>query len=302
MSSRETEGLIMELRRSTLFVPVGVSRFYATAAASGADAIVLDLEDAVPPDGKLLARAGLQAARQAVQARRCAVRVNADPNLLAGDIEVCAAAGVDEVVLPKVESVADVEVARQLIARHDGWRPTLSILVETMEGVRRLPALIRDGGPIASVALGMEYLAALLVLAAPGRAEPDDLGWLHAELLLWTVASPVVPLGLIGDLGNFTDVELFRQASITAWRSGYRGTYCIHPAQVAIANEAYAPGPEDVRWAREVMITAAEAHRQGRGSAAVGGRMIDAPTIHRAQRIVEYYDAVHQRRPGSLGE
>jgi citrate lyase subunit beta/citryl-CoA lyase len=286
----------MELRRSALFVPVGISRFYARAAASGADAIVLDLEDAVPPDGKLQARAGLQAARQAVQARRCVTRVNADPELMAGDIEACAASEVDEVLLPKVESVADVEWARRLIARHDGWRPALSILVETMEGVRGLAALISEGGPIASVALGLEDLAALLVLAAPGRAEPDDLRWLHAELLLHTVATSVVPLGLIGELGNFTDMEVFRQAAVTAWRSGYRGTYCIHPAQVVIANEAYAPEDEDVRWAREVMIRAAEAYLQGRGSTAVGGRMVDAPTIQRAQRIVEYHDAVLERR------
>ena len=189
----------MELRRSSLFVPVGVPRFYAKAAASGADAIVLDLEDAIPPDAKLQARAGLGAARQAVQARRCVIRVNADPDLLAGDIEGCAASGADEVLLPKVESAADLEAARQLIARHDGWRPALSILVETMEGVRRLPDLIRDGGPIASVALGMEDLAALLQLAAPGRSDPNDLRWLHAELLLRTVATSVVPLGLIGE-------------------------------------------------------------------------------------------------------
>jgi citrate lyase subunit beta / citryl-CoA lyase len=283
---------LMQLRRSTLFVPVGTVRYYAKAAASGADAVVLDLEDAVAPAQKRQARSELAAAHAAVAARWCAVRVNAERDLLADDIEASATVAVDEVLVPKVESVDDVDLVRQLIARHRPWRPALSILVETMAGVRRLPELLDGGKPITSVALGMEDLAAELLVAAPGHSRPDDLRWLHGELLVRTAATSVIPLGLLGELGNFTDLRTFRDATTAAWRTGYRGTYCIHPAQVAIANEVYAPDDEDVAWATEVIRRADDAYRQGRGVAAVGGRMVDAPTIQRAHRIIEYHEAV----------
>ena len=209
----------------------------------------LDLEDAIPPHAKLQARAGLQAARQAVQARRCVIRVDADPDLLAGDIRPAAAAGADEVCSrrsnrpPTWKRLAEpspaawwMETSTEHSGGDDGRRPSVA-------------GSCRDGGPIVSVALGMETLAAVLQLAA--RDAPTRMTPLApSSVLLHTVASSVVPLGLIGELGNFTNLELFRQATVTAWRSGYRG-YCIHPAQVAIANEAYAPGAEDVRWAEK---------------------------------------------------
>jgi citrate lyase subunit beta/citryl-CoA lyase len=193
-----------DLRRSALFVPVGVERFYPRAAASGADLVVLDLEDSVPDDRKEQARAQLALARQAVQARRCAVRVNAQAVLIAGDIAACAACSADELVLPKVESVADIVAARKLIARHPGWYPALSILVESMAGVRKIPALLQHGGLIASVALGMEDLSAELLLAGPGDSA-GGLHWLHGQLLVWAGGSATVPVGLFGAIGNFSD-------------------------------------------------------------------------------------------------
>jgi citrate lyase subunit beta / citryl-CoA lyase len=285
------------LRRSALFVPAGVERFYARASASGADVVVLDLEDAVPRDGKVQARAQIAAARRAISPPWCAVRVNSDAGLIADDIEACAAASADEVVLPKVGSARDIATARRLIARHGGWRPALSILVETLDAVRRLPSLLADAGLIASVALGMEDLSAELVLSAPGRNSAGDLGWLHAQLLLWAGTATGIPIGILGELGNFTDMDAFRDAAVAAWRSGYRGTYCIHPAQVPVANAAYAPDQQDVQWAAEVIGSAAEAGRLGRGSATVNGRMVDAPSVRRAQRIMDYDEAA-RRGPG----
>jgi citrate lyase beta subunit len=96
---------------------------------------------------------------------------------------------------------------------------------------------------------------------------------------------------LFGEIGNFSDTDEFERAATAAWRAGYRGTYCIHPAQVPIANAAYAPGRADVAWSEEVLRTAAESAQHGRGSAALAGTMIDAPTVRRARQILEYHQA-----------
>jgi citrate lyase subunit beta/citryl-CoA lyase len=285
--------MTIELRRSALFVPVGVERFYRKAAASGADLVVLDLEDSVPDDRKAQARAQLGLARQAVRGRRCAVRVNSHVSLVADDIAACAACGADELILPKVGSVADIVAARRLVARHPGWQPALSILVETLDAVRKIPALLQYGAPIASVTLGMEDLSAQLLLSAPGQGSADGLGWLHGQLLLWTAGTATVPVGLLGELGNFSDTAEFERAATAAWRAGYQGTYCIHPAQVPIANAAYAPGDADVAWSEAVVAAAAESGQRGRGSAAVAGAMVDAPAVRRARRILGYHEAVY---------
>jgi citrate lyase subunit beta / citryl-CoA lyase len=281
-----------DLRRSALFVPAGVDRFYASAAASGADVIVLDLEDSVPQEGKARARGELRTARQAVRARRLAVRVNADAGLIADDIAACAACRADELLLPKVGAAEEIMAARRMIARHPGWRPAVSILVETLDALRQLPALLRQGGPLASAALGMEDLSAELLLSAPGRTSADDLRWVHGQFLLWTAESGCTPIGILGELANFADTGEFRRATRAAWRAGYRGTYCIHPAQVAIANASYAPDRDDLQWAENVLQTAAEADQQGRGSAAMAGAMVDAPIVRRARRIIDYDEAV----------
>lgn len=287
--------VIADLRRSALFVPVGVDRFYAKAAASGADVIVLDLEDSVRREGKGRARGQLDTARRAVHARRLAVRVNADADLIADDIAACAACRADELILPKVGSAEDIAAARRLVARHSGWRPALSILVETLDALRQLPALLRQGGPIASVALGMADLSAQVLLSAPGRTSADDLRWVHGQFLLWAAGSGSTPIGILGDLGNFADTGEFRRAAAAAWRAGYRGTYCIHPGQVAIANAAYAPDHDDLQWAQSVLQAAAQAEQQGRGSAALAGAMVDAPIVRRARRIIDYHEAVHSQ-------
>jgi citrate lyase subunit beta/citryl-CoA lyase len=282
------------LRRSALFVPAGVERRYRRAAASGADLIVLDLEDAVPPDGKDHARAQIGPAREAI-GRPAIVRVNAGPALLAADLAACAASGVTEILLPKVESAQDVVAARELCARHGGWQPTISILVESLAAVRGLPGLLAGAGALGSVALGLEDLSAELLLAAPGPRH--GLDWLHAQLLLWAGSAGATPVGLFGDIANFTDLAEFGQATAAAWQAGYRGTYCIHPAQVPVANAAYAPAAADVRWAAEVLAAAAAAGERGEGVVAVGGRMADAPTVARAQRIIDYDQAVRGVTP-----
>lgn len=273
------------LRRSALFVPAGEERFYRSASRTDADVIVFDLEDSIRPGDKASARGGLRAARERVQPRYSVVRVNSEPELLLEDLQACAHAEVDEVLLPKVESAQAVARLGDIIDRIEGWEPAVSVLVESLVGIRGLPDLLGAGVPLATVALGLEDLSAELSLCAPSRADIADLAWVHGHLLLWAASSGAQPLGIMGDIANFSDLGLFEASASAAWRGGYRGTYCIHPSQIPIANRAYAPDDEDVRWAQQV---AEQASSVGKGSFQIDGRMIDAPTAQRAQRILEY--------------
>lgn len=273
------------IRRSSLFVPAHVPRFVAKARSSGADAVVLDLEDSVPADQKGNARAGLpDAVRSLAGTGTVVVRVNSGAELEA-DLAACAAAGASEVLLPKVDSPEDVARFRKLCAGA-GCTPALSVLIETPLGLTNLAATLA-GGPIRTAALGVEDLRVELEPFAPGDS-PESATLMHAHVtaVLAALAAGVLPLGLIGAIGTISDLDRLRAGAATAWRMGYRGTYCIHPSQVAVHNEEYAPSAADLRWAGAVTEGAEEAAREGRGAFVVDGAMVDAPLVERARRIL----------------
>lgn len=271
------------IRRSSLFVPAHVPRFVEKASSAGADAVILDLEDAVPADQKEAARAGLPQAVGSLSGT-VVVRVNSGAEL-ARDIEACAAAGVGEVLLPKVDGPDDIVRFRELCAA-SGTSPALSVLVETTRGLARMAETL-SCGPIVTMALGVEDLRVELEPFAPDDApESATLLHIHVTAVLAAMAAGVVPLGLIGPIGNIKDLDRLRAGAAAAWRIGYRGTLCIHPSQVPVHNEEYAPSEADLRWAKAVTDGAAEAAREGRGAFVVDGAMVDAPLIERAERIV----------------
>jgi citrate lyase subunit beta/citryl-CoA lyase len=271
------------IRRSSLFVPAHVPRFVQKAGSAGADAVILDLEDAVPADQKDAARAGLPEA-VAKLTGTVVVRVNSG-DALADDIEACARAGVQEILLPKADGPEDVLRFREL-CRGAGFEPALSVLIETTRGLARMAETLACG-PIATMALGVEDLRVELEPFAPdGAPESATLMHIHVTAVLAAMAAGVVPLGLIGPIGNISDLDRLRAGAAAAWRMGYRGTLCIHPSQVPVHNAEYAPSAGDLAWAEAVAEGAAEAAKEGRGAFVVDGAMVDAPLVERAARIM----------------
>ena len=281
------------LQRSLLFVPATATRFFARARTSGADTIVLDLEDSIPMADKAAARTALaEAVAELAGGPPLRVRINADAALLEADVAACARVGLTDVLVPKVASPSDVIAVRARFQESSSTEPRLHLLIESCRGIQALERIAQHSGPLGSLAIGLEDLSAELVLAAPSSAAPDDLLWAHGRLLVAAAAVAIPPIGLIGEIGNFRDLDRFAGACRRAWRTGYRGTYCIHPDQVAVANDAYAPGPDDVAWATEVIEAYRLGEANGKGAVAVRGAMADAPTAARAARIVEYCEAV----------
>jgi citrate lyase subunit beta/citryl-CoA lyase len=272
--------------RSLLFFPAHVPRYLASAATSGADAVVLDLEDSVLPADKDAARSALAPAIAGLSGSSdVLVRVNADAGLLGRDLAQCAGSGARHVLLPKVSGPGDLDALHHALGRL-GYAPEVSILIESCTGVMRIPQILDVAGPLRSVALGVEDLRHELELSAPGddSASPALL-WAHGALIVAATAAGVPPLGILGSISEFSDLDRLAQQAAASWRTGYRGSYCIHPAQVPVLNAAYAASDLDVLWAREVLSAAEDAAAHGRGAFTVRGRMVDAPLVERAARI-----------------
>ena len=276
--------------RSLLFVPAHEARFVARAHERGADAIILDLEDAVPPEAKHAARAGLPAAVERVGRAGAAVmvRVNHGIRLLAQDLEAAVLPGVAALVLPKVES-ADwvVEVAAAVAELEDagGLKPNhirFVLQIETPAALPRLPAIAAADPRVAAITLGPEDFCAALG-AIPG---PEVLMGPNLAVLQAARAAGVVPLGFVGSIGNFSDLATYRTLVAQARSFGFRGAMAVHPAQIALLNEGFAPSDAEIDWARRVVAADCAAQAEGRGVCRLDGRMIDAPVVRRAHEIL----------------
>lgn len=272
-------------RRALLFVPAHRERYVVSAAGAGADGVVLDLEDSVPASEKVTARGALAGDLATLaDVPLVIVRVNAGDDLEA-DLTACRDAGVVEVLLPKVDDARDVTAFDTLCERL-GYRPDLSVLVESSRGQRHLDDILARPN-ITTVALGVEDLRAEIELHAPRRAETSTtIVSAMGDLVLAAFAHGVTPLGIVGSIAELGDVELFARGASEAFAMGMRGSYCIHPRHVPHLLREFSPSPADRDWARAVLAADEEAARAGRGAFVVDDSMVDAPLVQRARRIL----------------
>lgn len=254
--------------RSYLFVPGDRTERLAKARASGADAVVVDLEDAVAPRNKLAARAVVADALDA--AHPIVLRINgADTDWFADDARLAAHPGVATVMLPK----ASVDAVAALRAACD--KPVLA-LVETAAGMANLPALAAAG--IARLAFGSIDFQLDLDIA------DDDMALLPFRMQL-VLASRLanLPPPVDGVTTSFDDAACIGEDARRARALGFGGKLCIHPKQVAIVNAAFSPTAAELQWAQRVVDAAAAADG---AAVAVDGKMVDAPVLARARRLL----------------
>jgi len=276
--------------RSLLFVPAHVDRYIAGAHRRRADAVILDLEDAVPIAEKDAARKALPGSIKAVSQSGAAamVRVNHPLRALARDLEAAVGFGLAALILPKVESaglfaevaeaVAELELERGLSV--GGVRFVLQI--ETPAALFELPAIARAHPRVDAITLGPEDFSASL----GGVPDTDLLLGPNLAVLHAARAAGLLPLGFVGSIAAFSDLDAFRQTVRHARRLGFRGAMVVHPSQVPILNESFAPTGEEIAWARRVVAEDAVARAKGRGAFELDGRMIDAPVVRRAEDIL----------------
>ncbi len=279
----------MQLTRSVLYLPATNPRAIEKARDLNADAVILDLEDAVAPDAKAGAR---QAAVAALTAGgfgpRVGVRINGlDTPWGADDLAALNGLKPAFVVAPKIESP---EAVRDVAAR----LPTgvaLWIMVETPLSVLRLDQIAGAGTPLAALMLGINDLGERMNLVLGPDREPIK-PWLAA------VAAAARGHGLLAIDGvvNATDDADRLAAECRQGRAfGFDGKSLIHPAQIDAANAAYSPSPDEVARAHEVVAAFAAADAQGKGAIRVGYRMVERLHLDAAHRLLARHEAASTR-------
>lgn len=279
-------------RRSVLYMPAANERALEKAKSIPADAIIFDLEDAVAPDAKLVARANAVAAASSGEygTRELMIRCNGlDTPWGVEDLAAAAQSGASAVVIPKVSSAAYLdEVTNRLDSAGAHADMMIWAMVET-------PTAIFDARAIAShwrvsaLVMGTNDLAREIrsSLAAAGRH--PLLPHLATALLAAREADKVILDGVFNDV---KDLDAFRTECVQGFEMGFDGKTLIHPGQVDICNEVWAPSDADIDTARGMIDAFEEAVAQGKGVVTYQGRMIENLHVANAKRVLAVADAI----------
>ena len=262
----------MRILRSYLFVPGSRPDRFDKALAAGADAVIIDLEDAVPPAEKAVARRHV--AGWLSPAHPIIVRVNAfDSEWFRDDLGVCGHAGVAGVVLPKAERVDQL----QAVVDQVGAAASILPIIETAQGMWNAEALARRPR-VQRLLFGSIDLSIDLNLSG----EEDELLYYRSHVVLVSRVAGIQP-PVDGVTTTYESADRVRADARRAKRLGFGGKLCIHPKQIAPVHDAFEPTAEEVAWARRVM---AAAESSDGAATAMDGAMVDRPVITQAEAIL----------------
>ena len=312
MSHTLYEANAQRVHRCELAVPGSNPEMFQKALKSGVDVIFLDLEDAVAPDDKLQARKNvIQAINEldwAGHGITVSIRINGlDTQYMVRDVvdlvEQCGEK-IDTLLIPKVGVYSDVYMVEAMLNQlemQQGMTRKIGIecLIETALGMANVEDIAKQGaigGRLEALHFGVaDY-------AASNRARTTNIGGLnpdypgdqwHFAISRMTVACRAYGLRAIdGPFGDFKDPEGFKDAARRAAALGCEGKWAIHPSQIALANEVFTPPASEVEKAKRILVALQEAAAQGKGAAALDGRLIDAASEKMANNVVNTATAI----------
>ncbi|HVH77571.1 MAG TPA: CoA ester lyase [Stellaceae bacterium] len=285
--------------RSLLFVPVTERRFVEGAARRGVDAIILDLEDSVAASEKQRARTLVHEAAALVSkgGADVVVRINRPLRMAVRDIEAAVGPGVAALALPKTESAEHVRLLAEILDEVETEKgmsvgaTRLIAMVESAAAIFRIAEIARSHPRLVGLNVGAEDFA----LSAGMLPEAEAL-FMPKQLCVFAArAAGIMPLGFVGTVADFRDLDAFRETVRRSRRLGFVGASVIHPSQVAILNQEFRPGAAELDHARRVLAAYDEALARGVGAVTVDGKMIDVPVVERARLLVERENAIAVR-------
>ena len=285
--------------RSLLYVPANVEKYIDKAHTRQADCIQLDLEDSVPASEKDAARRAVPDAARRVRrgGADVVVRVNSSMGVTIRDLDACICEEVDGIAVTKVQSadhirevddrISALETARGLVP----GRTRLIAMIESPSAFFEMRAIASASPRLAAMNIGGEDFA----LETGMEPTEETLLMPKQQMVFAARSAGIMPLGFIDTVASFSDREAFARMVRRSRAFGFLGAGCIHPDQVPIVNQHYGPSATEVAWARRVVEGDAAQSAAGRGSWALDGKMIDAPVVVRAQRLLERHAAIELR-------
>jgi len=274
--------------RSLLYVPVTSERFVARAHTRGADAIILELEDAVAPSEKDRARRLVQEAAATVSqgGADVLVRVNRPWRLAVRDIEASLGPNVRGLVLPKVDSAEHVLALAEIAASVEAERGLPpAVFFPRIEGPKGLlnAAEIATADPrVVAIGLGSsDYTIAVGMEAGSAGNAMASFQVVNAA-----AAAGIAAVGLVSTITDFNDLDWFRHVAQESRALGLRGAPCVHPSQVPILNEVFSPTADELARARRIVEEYEQALANGEGAITVDGEFVDVPYYEQAKRLL----------------
>ena len=291
---------ILPLWRSSLFVPATSERFIAKAHLRGADAIKIDLEDAVAPTEKARARTLVPSVAASVgqAGADVLVRINRPWRMAVADLEASVGADVNGIVIPKIESADHVVFLEEIVAELEAERglapghTCFTLQIETAKGFLNVREIAGASRRNKAISVGNEDFAHMLGM--PETISEALIGAMQTVQMAAREAG-ILALGYPGSIANFSDLDAYRADIARARALGFDGGSCIHPAQVAILNEGFAPTAKEITEAEGIIAAYDAALARGEGAVAYQGKMIDIPIADRARRTLAQRDRIAGR-------
>ena len=276
------------IRRSRLYVPGSEPKYFINAALHGADAIILDLEDSVHASEKDAARLLVRNSLRAVDFLQCErmVRINQLP-LGLEDLDEIVPESPDLILIPKAESPSQVIEANRRIeeikADYGITRPIwLMPILESALGIENAFAIAKASEQIVALTIGLEdYTADLGVVKTATGAES-----LYARQRVVNAAHAGGVQAIDSVFGDVGDMDGLRAWGLSSRALGFEGMGCVHPLQISVIHEAFAPTPAEIEKARKIVAAFNEAHEKALGVVSLGSKMIDPPVVQRALKLM----------------
>jgi citrate lyase subunit beta/citryl-CoA lyase len=285
--------------RSFLFAPGNHARRVEKALSLDADAVILDLEDAVATAEKPATREAVAAALERPRRGLLYVRVNAvDTEFCYGDLVAVVRPGLDGIILPKVESVVGLATIDWLLAQFERDRGLLPggidliPIIETARGLGGLGAILATGTRVRRVAFGAGDFT-LDVNMVWSRNETELAHARSAIVTASRAAGIQAPLDTVWV--DLTDRGGLEASARTALGYGFQGKMCIHPDQIAVVNRVFTPSDAEIAFAERVAAAFTKAEAEGSAAIQLDGKFIDYPIVYRARRVLRRIAAIRAR-------